>query len=76
MTKACADQELLLGGLIDGELDAANIAMVEAHVLRCDDCRNELERLYRDVRSGPFHPPNSDAAHDLIGRTYLGVLGG
>jgi len=38
--------------------------------------RNELERLYRDVRSGPFHPPNSDAAHDLIGRTYLGVLGG
>lgn len=38
--------------------------------------KNEIERLYRDVRSGPFHPPNSDAAHDLIGRTYLGVLGG
>jgi alkylation response protein AidB-like acyl-CoA dehydrogenase len=37
--------------------------------------KNELERLYRDVRSGPFHPPNSDAAHDLIGKTYLGVLG-
>ena len=32
MTTACADQELLLGGLVDGELDAANIAMVEAHV--------------------------------------------
>jgi alkylation response protein AidB-like acyl-CoA dehydrogenase len=37
--------------------------------------KNELERLYRDARSGPFHPPNSDAAHDLIGKTYLGVLG-
>jgi alkylation response protein AidB-like acyl-CoA dehydrogenase len=37
--------------------------------------RNELERLSRDVRSGPFHPPNSEAAHDLIGKTYLGVLG-
>ena len=29
---ACADQELLLGGLLDNELDAANVAMVEAHV--------------------------------------------
>jgi alkylation response protein AidB-like acyl-CoA dehydrogenase len=38
--------------------------------------KNELERLYRDVRSGPFHPPTSDVAHDLIGKSYLGVLGG
>ncbi|GGC45917.1 acyl-CoA dehydrogenase family protein [Chelatococcus reniformis] len=36
--------------------------------------RNELERLYRDVRSGPFHPPNTDASYDVIGRTYLGAL--
>jgi anti-sigma factor RsiW len=50
MTKACADQELLLGGLVDGELDAANTAMVEAHVLRCEGCREELERL-QAVRS-------------------------
>ena len=42
---ACVDQELLLGGLVDGELDAANIALVEAHVARCDGCREELERL-------------------------------
>jgi len=42
---ACVDQELLLGGLIDGELDAANTALVEAHVARCDGCREELERL-------------------------------
>ena len=42
---ACADQQLLLGGLVDNELDAANVAMVEAHVARCDGCREELERM-------------------------------
>lgn len=42
---ACVDHELLLGGLVDGELDAANTAMVEAHVARCDGCHDELERL-------------------------------
>jgi anti-sigma factor RsiW len=42
---ACVDQELLLGGLIDGELDAANTALVEAHVARCDHCREQLDRL-------------------------------
>lgn len=42
---ACVDQELLLGGLVDNELDAANTAMVEAHVARCNGCREELERL-------------------------------
>jgi len=47
---ACADQELLLGGLVDGELDAANTALVEAHVGRCEGCREELERL-QAVRS-------------------------
>ena len=43
---ACVDQELLLGGLVDNELDAANVAMVEAHVARCEGCREELERLH------------------------------
>src|SRR5690242_15055076 len=42
---ACVDQELLLGGLVDGELDAANTALVEAHVARCEGCRGELDRL-------------------------------
>lgn len=42
---ACVDQELLLGGLVDGELDAANTALVEAHVARCGGCSEELERL-------------------------------
>jgi anti-sigma factor RsiW len=51
---ACPDQELLLGALVDGELDAANIALVEAHVARCDGCREELERIQavRDLLVG------------------------
>jgi len=47
---ACEDQELLLGGLVDHELDAANTALVEAHVARCEACREELEKL-QAVRS-------------------------
>jgi anti-sigma factor RsiW len=42
---ACPDQESLLGGLVDGELDAANTALAEAHVARCDGCREQVERL-------------------------------
>jgi anti-sigma factor RsiW len=47
---ACEDRELLLGALVDNELDAANVALVEAHVARCDGCREELERI-QAVRS-------------------------
>jgi alkylation response protein AidB-like acyl-CoA dehydrogenase len=36
---------------------------------------NELERLYRDVRCGGFHPANSALAHEIVGKTALGVLG-
>jgi alkylation response protein AidB-like acyl-CoA dehydrogenase len=36
---------------------------------------NELERLYRDVRCGGFHPANSAIAHEVVGKTALGVLG-
>jgi alkylation response protein AidB-like acyl-CoA dehydrogenase len=36
---------------------------------------NELERLYRDVRCGGFHPGNDAIAHEVIGKALLGVLG-
>jgi alkylation response protein AidB-like acyl-CoA dehydrogenase len=35
--------------------------------------RNELERLYRDVRCGGFHPANSLLAHEIVGKTALGI---
>lgn len=37
--------------------------------------RNELERLYRDVRCGGFHPANNALVHEIVGKTALGVLG-
>jgi alkylation response protein AidB-like acyl-CoA dehydrogenase len=36
---------------------------------------DELERLYRDVRCGRFHPANSMVVHEVIGKSALGVLG-
>jgi alkylation response protein AidB-like acyl-CoA dehydrogenase len=37
--------------------------------------RSELERLYRDVRAGGFHPANSFLVHELVGKTALGARG-
>jgi len=34
---------------------------------------NELERLYRDVRGGGFHPANANLTHEIVGKTTLGV---
>jgi len=35
----------------------------------------ELERLYRDVRCGGFHPASGPLVFELVGKTALGVLG-
>jgi alkylation response protein AidB-like acyl-CoA dehydrogenase len=35
--------------------------------------RSELERLYRDVRCGGFHPANPLLAYEIIGKTALGI---
>ena len=42
---ACADKELLLHGLLDGELDAANTLSCEAHLQKCPACADEFARL-------------------------------
>ena len=34
----------------------------------------ELERLYRDVRCGGFHPANDALTHEVIGKAVLGIL--
>ena len=34
---------------------------------------NELERLYRDVRAGGFHPANTTLTHEIVGKTTLGI---
>jgi alkylation response protein AidB-like acyl-CoA dehydrogenase len=35
---------------------------------------NELERLYRDVRCGGFHPGNDAITHEMVGKALLGVI--
>jgi len=42
---ACGDKELLLHGLLDGELDAANTLVCEAHLAECAACAAEFRRL-------------------------------
>jgi alkylation response protein AidB-like acyl-CoA dehydrogenase len=34
---------------------------------------SELERLYRDVRCGGFHPANTILAPEIVGKITLGV---
>ena len=34
---------------------------------------SELERLYRDVRCGGFHPASSILVHEIVGKTVLGI---
>ena len=41
----CPDQQMLLQGLLDGELDAANALACEAHLRGCDACNAEFQRL-------------------------------
>lgn len=35
---------------------------------------HELERLYRDVRCGGFHPGNDALTHEMVGKAVLGIL--
>jgi anti-sigma factor RsiW len=41
----CPDKEMLLHGLLDGELDAANTLLCEAHLNDCAECAAEFARL-------------------------------
>ncbi len=34
---------------------------------------NELERLYRDVRCGGFHPANDALTHEMVAKAVLGI---
>jgi alkylation response protein AidB-like acyl-CoA dehydrogenase len=74
------------GGLWPSKLVSAKYTAVEAAkkiVDRAFDIsgggaffkRNELERIYRDVRAGTLHPANSMLVHEIVGKSALGVLG-
>ncbi|MDB5432535.1 MAG: putative transrane anti-sigma factor [Caulobacter sp.] len=56
---ACPDKELLLHGLLDGELDAANAVALEEHLKTCPGCADALRRLQalRDLLATPGARP-------------------
>ena len=35
--------------------------------------RLPLERMFRDVRAGPLHPPTNDLAIEALGKAALGI---
>ena len=43
--KPCSEWELMLHGLVDGELDAVHALRVEQHVANCPHCATEVESL-------------------------------
>lgn len=50
MKTACADRELALQAMLDGELDALSAAGLEQHLQRCAGCREAYARM-EQVRS-------------------------
>jgi anti-sigma factor RsiW len=56
----CPDYELLINGLLDGELDAANVVKIEKHLAACSGCSESLRRL--------------QAVRDAIGSPELGYV--
>lgn len=58
---------------VDGALEVVNLALRIAGASSLARSQ-ELERLYRDVRAGAFHPPNTSATLELIAQLRLGLL--
>ncbi|MEU7816240.1 acyl-CoA dehydrogenase family protein [Pseudonocardia sp. NPDC049154] len=75
-----ADGELLA----PADIQALKHTAVTAAAVAVDRCvrmvgghgifrRLPLERYYRDVRAGQFHPPSTDVALETIGKAALGI---
>lgn len=66
-------------------MDVAKIVTTENAIEVCDQGMrliggstfrrgHELERLFRDSKSGPFHPLTTDQEFDLVGKLELGLM--
>jgi anti-sigma factor RsiW len=72
---ACTDKELLLHGLLDGELDAANTLTCEAHLRECAACAAEFGRL-QALRTRLRTPGVPFEAPAALRARVLAVIGG
>jgi anti-sigma factor RsiW len=71
---ACSDKEMLLHGLLDGELDAVNTLLCEAHLSECAGCAAEFARL-QALRSKLRTPGVSFEAPAALRARIVAVLG-
>lgn len=65
------DKLLLIHGLVDGELDAANTVAIETHLKGCADCRAELEQIQAVRELIAAVPLRDQAPEDLRKRIDL-----
>ena len=63
------DKLPLIHGLVDGELDAANVVAIETHLKGCADCRAELEQVQairEMIAVAPLRVRAPEALHERI----------
>jgi anti-sigma factor RsiW len=73
MSEACPDKLLLLNGLVDDELDAANALELETHLKTCPGCEAELERL-RALKATLAEPALRYAAPERLRARIVSAL--
>jgi anti-sigma factor RsiW len=64
VSRACPERELLLHGLADGELDAANAMLMEEHLRGCGGCAAAYTEIIRQKqlfrsKDAPFQAPGA-----------------
>ncbi|WP_046861513.1 anti-sigma factor family protein [Microvirga massiliensis] len=70
---SCADMKLLMHGLLDGELDAANALKCDEHLATCTNCAAEYE-TYRSLRQAIRTHDVSRRAPDALRSRVLAAL--
>src|SRR3954469_11937013 len=66
---SCADMKLLMHGLLDGELDAANALKCDEHLAACGACTAEFESyqaLRQAIRTGDARHRAPDALRSRV----------
>lgn len=79
MNDACRDYDLLLSGLLDGELSAGDRARLEDHIAGCARCRKEFESLRRlgvGTTAALAVPPPRPIAGSISSTTYTTASSG
>ena len=67
----CGEVLLLLGDVVDGELDAANLARVQAHLAGCDTCERFGGQYVAVVRRLRSELPRPDVHDDGLRRRLV-----